>query len=104
MNGHTDLLAVFAVSRHGIRSQTPALATMNLFTQRPQGFPLWPAPADVSWHAADARHGRDGPALEVAKERALLVEEQDAQVDRGVFMGEIPPVRIHIETVESTER
>lgn len=36
-----------AISRHGIRSQTSALDTMNLFTLRPQGYPLWPAPADI---------------------------------------------------------
>ena len=43
----TQLLSVVVISRHGIRSPTASQATMNLFTQRPQGFPLWPAPADV---------------------------------------------------------
>ena len=47
MNDDTELLAVFAVSRHGIRSQTLPLATMNWYTQRPQGFPQWPSSADV---------------------------------------------------------
>jgi 4-phytase / acid phosphatase len=43
----TELLAVFAVSRHGIRSQTLPLATINQYTLRPQGFPQWPSSADV---------------------------------------------------------
>jgi hypothetical protein len=43
----TQLLSVVAISRHGIRSPTYPQATMNLFTQQPQGFPLWPAPADT---------------------------------------------------------
>jgi len=43
----TQLLSVVVISRHGIRSPTYPQATMNLFTQRPQGFPLWPAPADT---------------------------------------------------------
>ena len=42
----TELLSVVAISRHGIRSQTQPLSKMNLYTQRPEGFPLWPAPAD----------------------------------------------------------
>lgn len=43
----TKLLSVVAISRHGIRSQTSPLDTANLYTQRPQGFPLWPAPANT---------------------------------------------------------
>lgn len=43
----TDLLSVVAISRHGIRSQIAPLAQLNLYTQRPEGFPVWPAPADV---------------------------------------------------------
>ncbi len=44
---NTDLLSVVAISRHGIRSQTPPREDVNLYTQRPQGYPLWPPPADV---------------------------------------------------------
>lgn len=40
----TELLSVVAISRHGIRSPTSSL---DPYTLRPQGFPLWPAPADV---------------------------------------------------------
>lgn len=43
----SDLLSVVAISRHGIRSPIPSQATMNSYTQQPQGFPLWPAPADI---------------------------------------------------------
>jgi len=42
-----ELISVVAISRHGIRSQTSLLSTTNLNTLRPEGFPLWPAPADV---------------------------------------------------------
>lgn len=44
----TELLSVFMVSRHGIRSQTQTLDYLNEFTLRPQGFPLWSPPADIS--------------------------------------------------------
>ena len=43
----TELLSVVAISRHGIRSPTLSQDTMNLYTQRPQGFPAWSVPADV---------------------------------------------------------
>ena len=50
----TELLSVVAISRHGIRSQTspldstnPNTLSTNLNTLRPQGFPLWPSPADT---------------------------------------------------------
>jgi len=43
----TELLSVFIVSRHGIRSQTQTLDYLNEFTLRPQGFPLWSTPADI---------------------------------------------------------
>ena len=46
-NHGTELLSVVAISRHGIRSQTVSMAVYNQFTLRPEGFPLWPAPADV---------------------------------------------------------
>lgn len=46
-NDGTELLSVVAISRHGIRSQTPSIEKLNLYTQRPQGFPIWPPPADV---------------------------------------------------------
>ena len=41
------LLSVVAISRHGIRSPTSSVESMNLYTLRPQGFPMWPTPADV---------------------------------------------------------
>ena len=43
----TDLLSVVAISSHGIRSPTSSNTTMNLYTQRSEGFPEWPAPAIV---------------------------------------------------------
>jgi 4-phytase/acid phosphatase len=43
----TQLLSVVVISRHGIRSPTDSQATMNLFTHQPEGFPLWPYPADT---------------------------------------------------------
>lgn len=43
----TELLSVVAISRHGIRSPTSSNTTMNLYTQRSEGFPEWPAPAIV---------------------------------------------------------
>ncbi len=43
----TDLVSVVAISRHGIRSQTSPLDSANLDTLRPQGFPLWPPPAET---------------------------------------------------------
>ena len=46
-NNDTELLSVVAISRHGIRSPTSSTASLNQYTSRPQGFPLWPAPADV---------------------------------------------------------
>jgi len=47
-SGDTELLSVVAISRHGIRSPTSSVATLNQYTTQPQGFPLWPAPADVA--------------------------------------------------------
>jgi 4-phytase/acid phosphatase len=44
---NTELLSVVAISRHGIRSQTSPLDSANLDTLRPQGFPLWPTPAET---------------------------------------------------------
>jgi 4-phytase/acid phosphatase len=40
----TALLSVVAISRHGIRSPTPAAPqyALSLYTQQPAGFPLWP--------------------------------------------------------------
>jgi 4-phytase / acid phosphatase len=46
-SGDTELLSVVAISRHGIRSPTSSVETLNQYTSRPEGFPLWPAPADV---------------------------------------------------------
>jgi len=46
-SGDTKLLSVVAISRHGIRSPTTSVASQNQYTTQPQGFPLWPAPADV---------------------------------------------------------
>ena len=43
----TELLSVFAISRHGIRSPTSSVESMNLYTMRPQGFPEWPDPANT---------------------------------------------------------
>ena len=43
----SQLLSVVVISRHGIRSPTDSQATMNLFTLQPEGFPLWPYPADT---------------------------------------------------------
>jgi len=43
----TELLSVFAISRHGIRSPTSSVESMNLYTLRPQGFPEWPDPANT---------------------------------------------------------
>ena len=45
--GGSQLLSVVAISRHGIRSPTNTQAKINLFTQQPEGFPLWPYPADT---------------------------------------------------------
>ncbi len=42
-----ELVSVVAISRHGIRSPTTSQAVTNLDTLRPEGFPLWPAPANV---------------------------------------------------------
>lgn len=47
-NGDSELLSVVAISRHGIRSPTSSVASMNQYTLRPQGFPQWPPPADVT--------------------------------------------------------
>ena len=44
----TELLSVVAISRHGIRSPISSVASLNQYTSRPQGFPLWPTPADVA--------------------------------------------------------
>ncbi|HEY1208965.1 MAG TPA: histidine-type phosphatase [Terracidiphilus sp.] len=44
----SQLLSVVVISRHGIRSPTDTQAKMNLFTQQPEGFPLWPYPADTA--------------------------------------------------------
>ena len=57
---NTDLLSVVAISRHGIRSQTFSREDVNLFTQRPQGYPLWPPPADVPGNLTT--HGQDNAA------------------------------------------
>ncbi len=46
-SGDTELLSVVAISRHGIRSPTSSVESLNQYTSQPQGFPLWPAPADV---------------------------------------------------------
>ena len=46
-SAETNLLSVVAISRHGIRSSTATVASMNAYTTQPGGFPLWPAPADV---------------------------------------------------------
>jgi 4-phytase/acid phosphatase len=46
-SGDTELLSVVAISRHGIRSPTASVASLNQYTTQPQGFPLWPTPADV---------------------------------------------------------
>lgn len=43
----TELLSVVMLSRHGIRSPTETLDTINMYTLRQDGFPVWPAPADV---------------------------------------------------------
>ena len=42
---NTELLSVVAISRHGIRS--PTSSSTDLLTQRSQGFPLWPSPANT---------------------------------------------------------
>jgi 4-phytase/acid phosphatase len=57
----SQLLSVVVISRHGIRSPTYPQATMNLFTQRPQGFPLWPAPADTAGYLSTV--GQQNAAL-----------------------------------------
>ena len=46
-NDGTELLSIVAISRHGIRSPTDSVEIMNLYTLRPQGFPILPPPADV---------------------------------------------------------
>ncbi len=46
-NDGTELLSVVAISRHGIRSPTSSVESLNLYTLQPQGFPMWPTPADV---------------------------------------------------------
>lgn len=46
-SGDTELLSVVAISRHGIRSPTSPVESLNQYTSRPEGFPLWPVPADV---------------------------------------------------------
>jgi hypothetical protein len=46
-DGDDELVSVVVISRHGIRSPTAPLASLNQYTGRPQGFPAWPAPADV---------------------------------------------------------
>lgn len=53
----SELLAAVAISRHGIRSPTASVASMNLYTLRPQGFPNWPPPADLPGNLSSV--GRD---------------------------------------------
>ena len=44
-DSETDLISVVVISRHGIRSP---ISPLDQYTQHPQGFPRWPAPADAS--------------------------------------------------------
>lgn len=46
----TALLSLVAISRHGIRSPTPAAPqyALSLYTQQPAGFPLWPDTASAA--------------------------------------------------------
>jgi len=44
----TELVSVVAISRHGIRSPTSSTATMNQYTTRYQGFPIWPNSPDAN--------------------------------------------------------
>jgi 4-phytase / acid phosphatase len=46
-NYDTELLSVVAISRHGIRSPTSTVESLNLYTLRPEGFPIWPSSANV---------------------------------------------------------
>src|ERR1700689_3988683 len=46
--GDPTLVSVVAICRHGIRSPTNTQASMNLYTQRAQGFPDWPEPANTA--------------------------------------------------------
>ncbi len=39
-----ELLSVVVISRHGIRSPTTDIDTLNQYTSREQGFPSWPVP------------------------------------------------------------
>jgi len=41
-----ELLSAVVISRHGVRSPTTDLATLNQYTTRIQGFPTWPVPED----------------------------------------------------------
>lgn len=52
----TELLSVVAISRHGIRSPTSTADSLNQYTSRSQGFPIWPPhlePPDVPLPAGD---------------------------------------------------
>jgi len=44
--GGDELLSVVMISRHGIRSPTADVASLNQYTSRAQGFPVWPVPED----------------------------------------------------------
>lgn len=44
-DSEADLISVVVISRHGIRSP---ISPLDQYTQRSQGFPRWPAPADVA--------------------------------------------------------
>jgi hypothetical protein len=52
----TELISVVAVSRHGIRSPTLPNFVLDLFTGRPQGFPVWSPPANVAGYLS--AHGK----------------------------------------------
>lgn len=53
-SGDSQPLSVVALSRHGIRSPTASIESLNRYTTRPQGFARWPAPADVPGNLSSA--------------------------------------------------
>ncbi len=47
VSNDTELLSVVAISRHGIRSPTSTTESLNQYTSRVQGFPIWPPYPDT---------------------------------------------------------
>ncbi|MEI8354607.1 MAG: histidine-type phosphatase [Deltaproteobacteria bacterium] len=45
-SAETELLSVVVISRHGIRSPTSSVEILNQYTERSEGFPIWPPSAN----------------------------------------------------------